>query len=156
MGLKPISLKRLIIYIAVTLGFGLIGVILGGSTKFYGDITKPPLSPPAAVFPIVWTILYILLGIAIYLIVVEKPGDIENILKVYWIQLAVNAIWPAFFWRFNAYTISSILIIIMLVLTAWLILKSTKINKTSAYLFTVYALWLLFALYLNVGIAIKN
>ena len=157
MSLKPIRLKSLLLYVVVTLLFGIVGTLLGGDTgEIYATLIKPPLSPPGILFPIVWTILYILMGIGAYILSTENSLKTDFLLKIYWAQLTLNALWPLVFWRFEAYTFAAVIIAVILVLTVYLTIKSFKINKTASYLFIPYIIWLLFALYLNIAIAILN
>lgn len=155
--LKPIRLKSLLLYVVTTLLFGIAGALLGGNTAaVYSTLIKPPLSPPGILFPIVWTVLYILMGIAAYILSTEKSPKSDFLLKVYWAQLTLNALWPLVFWRFEAFTLAAIIIAIILVLVVYLTIRSFKINKTISYLLIPYIIWLLFALYLNIAIAVLN
>lgn len=157
MRLKPIRLKTLLLYVVATLLFGIAGALLGGDTgKVYETLTKPPLSPPGILFPIVWTVLYILMGIAAYILSTENSPQKEFLQKVYWAQLTLNALWPLVFWRFEAFTLAAVIIIVILALVIYLALRSFKINKLISWLLIPYIIWLLFALYLNIAIAVLN
>jgi tryptophan-rich sensory protein len=157
MVVRTIKLKKLIVYLVATFLFGVIGTLLGGGTgQIYSSINKPPLSPPSIVFPIVWSILYLLMGISAYFLSNERNANTSVLLKLYWIQLALNALWPLFFWRFKVYYFAAVIIVAILVLVAWIIVKAFKINKLSAYFLLPYIVWLLFALYLNIGVAVLN
>ena len=157
MVLRTIKLKKLLLYVVVTFVFGLIGALFGGGTgQIYSSLNKPPLSPPSIVFPIVWSILYLLMAIAAYFLSNERNAKTSDLLKVYWIQLILNALWPLVFWQFEAFTFASIIIVIILAMVIWLTFGAYKINKLSALLFVPYIIWLLFALYLNIGIAVLN
>lgn len=96
------------------------------------------------------------MGIAAYILSTEKSPKSDFLLKVYWAQLTLNALWPLVFWRFEAFTLAAIIIVIILVLVVYLTIKSFKINKTISYLLIPYIIWLLFALYLNIAIAVLN
>ncbi len=155
--IRTIKLKKLLLYLGVTFAFGIIGALLGGGTgQIYSSINKPPLSPPGIVFPIVWSILYFLMGIAAYFLSNERKAETSDLLKLYWIQLVLNALWPLVFWRFEAYVLAAVIIIAILILVIIIAVKGFEINKLSAYLLIPYILWLLFALYLNIGIAVLN
>jgi len=155
--IRTVKLKKLLFYLIGTFLFGVIGALLGGGTsQIYTSLNKPPLSPPGIVFPIVWSILYLLMGIGAYFLSNERNYETSDILKAYWIQLVLNALWPLVFWRLQAFWLAAIIIILMLVLVAWIIIKAYNINKLSAYMFIPYLVWLLFALYLNIGIAVLN
>lgn len=157
MGNQPIRLKRLAAFILVTIGIGFVSTLLGGSSKeIYAALRLPPLSPPSIVFPIVWNILYILIGTGAYLLSTEAASSVPGTLRIYWGQLLVNALWPLLFWRLGWYTLAAVLIIVVILLAIMLITRSYQVNRVSAVLFVPYLLWLIFALYLNVGVAVLN
>lgn len=154
--MKKIDYKSLIINIIIPLGAGALGVLLGGNMQDYALINKPNISPSPIVFPIVWTILYILLGISSYII--KKTNDItsQDAFIIYALNLFVNTTWTLFFFRLKWYLFAFIWIIILIILTIILIYKYYKINKTAAYLQIPYLLWLIFASILNISIYILN
>lgn len=157
MVVRTIKLKKLIVYLAATFLFGVVGALLGGgASQIYSSINKPPLSPPSIVFPIVWSILYLLMGLGAYFLSNERDSNTSDLLKVYWIQLVLNALWALFFWRVKAFWFAAIIIVAILVLVIWFTVKAYKINKLTAFMFIPYIIWLLFALYLNVGVAVLN
>ena len=146
--------KKLIIFILIPLVVGFVGNLLGGSTDIYTKINRPSFAPPGIVFPIVWTILYILMGISSYLVSKEKGS--KEALTVYFIQLGVNALWSLFFFRLNWFLFSSLWIVLLLCLVIYMIYLFAKFNKTAAYLQIPYTIWLAFALVLNSAIYILN
>lgn len=155
--IRTVKLKKLLFYVVGTFLFGVIGALLGGGTsQIYSTLNKPPLSPPGIVFPIVWSILYLLMGIGAYFLSNERKVEISKLLKIYWIQLILNALWPLVFWRLQAFWLAAVIIIAILFLVVWLTLEAFKINKLSSYMFIPYIVWILFALYLNIGIAVLN
>ena len=155
--IRTIKLKKILLYLAATFAFGVIGALLGGGTgQIYTSLNKPPLSPPGIVFPIVWSILYLLMGIGAYFLSNEKNPKSSFLLKIYWVQLILNALWPLIFWRLRAYELAAVIIVALVILVVILTIGSLKINKLSAILFLPYIAWLLFALYLNIGIAVLN
>lgn len=152
-----IKWKSLLVNIAIPLLVGgLSSLITMDRFRQYTEINQPPLSPPSAVFPIVWTTLYILMGIASYLIYEKKDADNKNALTLYAIQLAVNFIWPIFFFGFNAYLFSFIILIVLWIFVLLTIISFYKINKTAGLLMIPYLIWLTFAAYLNLGVYILN
>lgn len=152
-----IKWKSLLVNIAIPLLVGgLSSLITMDGFKQYTEINQPPLSPPSAVFPVVWTILYILMGISSYLVYENKNADNKNALTLYAIQLAVNFIWPIFFFGFNAYLFSFIILIVLWTFVLLTIISFYKINKTAALLMIPYLIWLTFAGYLNLGVYILN
>lgn len=157
MVVRTIKLKKLLLYLGATFAFGLVGALLGGGTgQIYTTINKPPLSPPDIVFPIVWSVLYLFMGLAAYFLSNERNADISDLLKLYWIQLVLNALWPLVFWRLDFYVLAAVIIVAILTLVIIITVKALKINKLSAYLLIPYIVWLMFALYLNIGIAVLN
>lgn len=147
------NLKKLIISIIIPLGLGIITSLLI-KTDMYNVINKPELSPPKIVFPIVWTILYILLGISNYLINKNGKKEVPNL--IYYIGLGINLIWPFIFFNLKEYLIALIWLIILIVFVVTMIIEYFKINKLSAYLQIPYIIWLIFALYLNFQVFLLN
>lgn len=138
------------ILIPVAIG-GIVGFIINPYID-YNSLVQPPLSPPSIVFPIVWTILYVLMGISYYLL--KNPSKKEKI--IYFVQLGVNALWSLFFFIGKFYLFSFIWIILLDVLVIFMIGIFYQNNKASAYLQIPYLIWILFATYLNLGIYILN
>ncbi|MEF2835101.1 MAG: TspO/MBR family protein [Clostridia bacterium] len=141
------------ILIPVLVG-GIVGFFISGSID-YNSLEKPFLSPPSITFPIVWTILYILMGIS-YAILESNSLVNSKINSIYYLQLFFNALWPiAFFllkWRLFAF----IWIIILAVLIIIMIARFYEKQKTAAWLQVPYLLWALFATYLNFGVYLLN
>lgn len=133
---------------------GIVGFLISGSID-YNSLEKPFLSPPSITFPIVWTILYILMGIS-YAILESNSLVNSKINSIYYLQLFFNALWPiAFFllkWRLFAF----IWIIILAVLIIIMIARFYEKQKTAAWLQVPYLLWALFATYLNFGVYLLN
>jgi tryptophan-rich sensory protein len=144
-------MKKLLLYIFITLFIGGIPSISVITNNVYPSLVKPPLSPPGILFPIVWTILFILMGISIYLV-----RDNKDLRKIYFIQLFINALWTPIFFGLNNYLFALIWLILLLVTVIIMLYKFYKENKTSCYLNIPYLIWLLFALYLNTGIYLLN
>ena len=138
------------ILIPVAIG-GIVGFIINPYID-YNSLVQTPLSPPSIVFPIVWTILYVLMGISYYLL--KNPSKKEKI--IYFIQLGVNALWSVFFFIGKFYLFSFIWIVLLDVLVIFMTGIFYHNNKASAYLQIPYLIWILFATYLNLGIYILN
>ena len=141
------------ILIPVLVG-GIVGFLISGSID-YNSLEKPFLSPPSITFPIVWTILYILMGIS-YAILESNSLVNSKINSIYYLQLFFNALWPiAFFllkWRLFAF----IWIIILAILIIIMIARFYEKHKTAAWLQVPYLLWTLFVTYLNFGVYLLN
>lgn len=149
-----ITIKKLFYLFFPLISGSLIGLII---SKFinYSSLIKPPLSPPSITFPIVWTIIYILMGIS-YLIFKNNSFYTLKEDKIYYLQLFVNLLWSIFFFIFKWYFFTIIWTILLLILVIYLIYLFYNENKLSAYLNIPYLIWLIFATYLTIGIYILN
>lgn len=140
----------------------LIPVLLGGITGFlisksmdYDFLVKPPLAPPGILFPIVWTILYILMGIS-YGRLKEKVLLDSSGKAIYYVQLFVNLLWPIFFFLFKWRLFSSFWILLLVLLVFLMIIDFYRRDKISGLLQVPYLLWSLFATYLTISIYLLN
>ena len=150
------NIKYLIISIVVPLIVGFIGSLLGNSSMGFDSVSKPSFTPPALVFPVVWTILYILMGISSYLIYTSNNKNKEKALRVYALQLIFNMLWTFFFFNLNWFLFSFVWIIALIVLVIVMIYRFANINKTAGYLQIPYLVWLVFASILNISIYFLN
>lgn len=154
------KIKPYIISVIIALGVGGLSALLTkGSMVAYQSINKPPLNPPMIVFPIVWTVLFILMGIS-SAIIYTKPYDNKeesySALRLYGFQLAVNFFWSIIFFNMQAYLFAFIWLLLLWVLIIAMIIRFGKIDLTAAYLQIPYLLWVTFAGYLNLMIYILN
>ena len=141
------------ILIPVIIG-GVIGLIISRSID-YNSLQKPPLSPPSILLPIVWTILYVLMGISYGIL--DSKSLIELKTKIiYSLQLFVNATWSLIFFTLKWRLFAFIWIIILDVLVIVMIIDFFKKNKTAGLLQIPYLLWIIFASYLNLGVYLLN
>ena len=147
-------IKRIIYSLLPIIGGAIVGLITSGYMD-YSDMVKPPLSPPGIVFPIAWTILYILMGIS-YFLATKDNEDNKELDQIYLLQLLVNFMWPIIFFVLEMYFTAFLWIILLLILVIVMIKKLLKVNKISGYLQIPYLIWLLFATYLNLGITLLN
>ena len=139
-----------------------IPIILGAASGFltrnamkdFETLNQPPLSPPGWLFPIVWTILYVLMGISAYMIKVANASaeEIDDALTIYRYQLIVNFLWPVFFFNFGWYLFAFAWLLLLWILVIFMIRKFYEISKPAAYLNIPYLIWLTFAAYLNFGV----
>lgn len=129
-------------------------LLTGSGMKMFESLNQPPLSPPGWLFPIVWTILYILMGTAYYLInhTGENRKIVEEANTIYALQLLANFIWPILFFGFGWYFFAFVWLIILWVLILVTMLMFSRISKKAAVLLIPYLLWVTFAGYLNLGI----
>lgn len=145
--------KALIVSILISVGVGaLAGFFTRNSMEVYENLIQPPLSPPSWVFPVVWTILYILMGMSAYLIYRSDSIYRNSALRIYAVQLIVNFFWTIIFFNLEMYLFAFLWLLLLLVLIILMIYSFSKINKTAAYLQIPYLLWVIFAGYLNFGI----
>ena len=121
----------------------------------YGSLNKPPLTPPGLLFSIIWPILYVLMGIS-YGILKSKKLVSPKISVVYYVQLAVNALWSIFFFSLKWRLFSFIWILVLDLLVIYMIVLFYKKNKVAGILQIPYLIWILFASYLNIAIYVLN
>ena len=128
-----------------------------GAQLYRSAITKPPLSPPAIVFPIVWAILYALMGIGAARVYLSAPSaNRSGSLQLYFIQLAVNFFWSIIFFNWQSFGGALLWLIALWVLVLWMILSFRKVDPIAAKLQIPYLLWVTFAGYLNAGVWLLN
>ncbi len=132
----------------------IVGFIISGFMD-YNSLQKPILSPPSIVFPIAWTILYILMGIS-YGILKEKSLEDPNVKTIYYLQLIVNALWPIIFFVFKLRLLAFIWIILLDILVIVMINIFYNKDKKAGLLQIPYLIWVLFASYLNLFIYLLN
>lgn len=148
--------KKLVVCLLLPLAVGgLAAFLTRNSMDLFAMVKKPPLSPPGWLFPVIWTILYLLMGFASYLVLVaEKPG--RTAWKFYLAQLAFNFVWPILFFHLQMYLLSFVWLLLLWILILVTILWFTRSSRLAGYLLIPYLLWVTFAGYLNVGIYILN
>lgn len=154
------KLKPYIISILVALGTGGLSAFLTkNSMEVYKNINQPPLAPPMILFPIVWLILFILMGISSAIIYTKRstnPREALSGLIIYGLQLIVNFFWSIIFFNMQAYLFAFIWLLLLWVLIIMMILQFRKISPLAAYLQIPYLLWVTFAGYLNIMIFLLN
>lgn len=151
--------KPYIISILIALGVdGLSALFTKNSFEVYKNLNQPPLAPPMIVFPIVWAILFILMGISSAIIYTKRDENNEanGALRIYGFQLAVNFFWSIIFFNMQAYLFAFLWLLILWALIIIMIVQFYKISRTAAYLQIPYFLWVTFAGYLNLMIYILN
>lgn len=157
--MKKIIWTELLIFIIGTELVGALSSLLSGNfSSFYSELNKPPLAPPGIVFPIVWAILYALMGISAYM-VNTSDADIKakrRALTLYAVQLFVNFMWSIVFFRFEQIGAAAAVLILLVILVAVMIFTFRRIRPLAGYLNIPYLLWVLFAAYLNIGFLLLN
>lgn len=157
MKVAVVNLKRLLIALAVPLAVGGLSAFASGSfSEQYAVVNKPPLSPPGWIFPVVWTLLYLAMGYASYLVMTVGGRDAKDALTVYYVQLALNFLWPILFFRFRLYTFAIFELILLIAAVTVMVIRFSHIEERAGYLTLPYLIWLCFALYLNIGVAVLN
>ncbi len=154
-----INWKALIISILIPLVVGgLAALLTRGNMMLFEEIAKPALVPPAWVFPVVWSILYVLMGIASYLVYEEKTPvkAVKNALTLYFVQLAVNFFWSIIFFNLRAFLFAFYWIVLLWILVIVVMVLFWRIKKAAGILFLPYALWVTFATYLTYAIYLLN
>ncbi len=150
------------IYLFFILLCELVGIVAGLLTRqsamvYSETIIKPPLSPPAILFPIVWTVLYALMGIGAARVYLAYPSDERSKgLFFFVLQLAANFLWSFIFFRAQAFGFAFIWILFLWILILGMILNYSKVDRLAAYLQIPYLIWVTFAAYLNLGVFILN
>lgn len=147
--------RNIIFWVIVSEITGLFaGLLSRNATIVYGQMEiKPPLAPPGWLFPVVWTVLYALMGVGAGLVASEMPSQARNrSLNLMVAQLVVNFFWSLIFFNAGAYGFALLWLLLLLVLVIWMTLEFAKVSPLAAYLQIPYVLWLLFAAYLNAAV----
>lgn len=146
---------KLFAYILITFFIGSFFVIFGVDTNIYASINKP-FNLPGVIFPIVWGILYFIMGVTVYIISMSNNPNKETAINIYFKQLFVNSLWTLIFFGLNLYLLAFLWILLLIGLVIIMIMKFVNINKLAGLLNILYLLWLLFAAYLNLSIVLLN
>lgn len=149
--------KSYVVSILIALGVGGLSALLSQSgMKDYAALIRPPLAPPGMVFPIVWSVLFILMGISAAMVYNTRDKDRGGALGIYAAQLVVNFFWSLIFFRWGMRLFAFFWLILLITLVTVMIIRFFKVSKAAAYLQIPYMIWLLFAAYLNFGVWILN
>lgn len=151
--------RTLAVCIAIPLAAGgLAALLTGGGMEEYGSLEQPPLSPPGWLFPVVWSLLYIMMGAASWLVLRSGAPrwELRSALTLYGVQLAVNAVWPLLFFGLGLYLISLLWLVLLALLVLVTLLRFARLSSAAAWLLVPYLLWTLFAAYLNFGVYLLN
>jgi len=151
-----IQWKKLLVCLAIPLAVGGLSALLSGGMQ--QDFAQPPLSPPGWVFPVVWTVLYLLMGYASYRVLVSDApqGTVRKALLFYLIQLGLNFLWSPVFFGLGWY-LAALFLLLALWVTIYLTMKLfADIDELASDLLLPYLLWVTFAGYLNLGVFLLN
>ena len=153
-----LDVKKLLICLAIPLGAGGLSALISGGMSEYQVMNQPPLSPPRWVFPVVWTVLYLLMGYASYRVLVSgaPPEQIRKALILYGAQLFLNFIWSPIFFGLQWYWVAFFVLIGLWALIFLTLRAFSQIDERAGDLLLPYILWVTFAGYLNLGVALLN
>ena len=146
-------------WIILTEAVGLLSGLLSRSgTKIFREtVQQPPLSPPAILFPIVWAILYALMGISAARVSLSPDSPTrQRGLNLFIIQLVINFFWSLIFFNAQAYGFAFLWLILLWFLVLWMIISFRRVDQSAALLQIPYLLWLTFAAYLSYGVWLLN
>ena len=146
-------------WIGLSLGVGMLSGLLSrpGMEGFQETVAQPPLSPPAILFPIVWTLLYTLMGISAARIWLSEPSELRSrSINLFIAQLVVNFFWSLIFFDARSFPLAFLWLLLLWGLVAWMIITFRKIDSRAALLQVPYLLWLTFAAYLSAGVWVLN
>lgn len=153
------KIKKLVLCLAIPLAVGAASAFLTrDGMEAFKTLNKPPLSPPDWVFPVVWTILFILMGIASYLVWTSgaRRRAIKSALTVYGVQLAFNFLWTIIYFNLSRLFIAFVWLLLLWALILVTTLRFYRLRKSAGYLMLPYLLWVAFAGYLNLAIYLLN
>ena len=145
--------KALIVSILLAEAVGALSALfVRGETDWYKGLKRPPAAPPSWLFPVVWSILFLLMGIAAYRVYLVDSPKKNAALWLYGGSLAVNFLWPLFFFRLKALGFSALWLALLLAVVLLVWRRFRDLDQIAGKLLIPYLLWLAFALYLNIGI----
>ena len=142
--------------IALALGVGGLSAWVNAGSFETPELVSPPLSPPAWVFPVVWGILFLLMGISAARVYLRGGGEAQDALFVYATQLVVNFLWTVFYFRFRALGLSFFWLLFLLALAVLMAVRFERVSPGAGKLQIPYCLWLCFAAYLNLATWLLN
>ena len=149
-----------VISIAIALGVGGLSALLTmGNMDLYSDIRQPPLAPPAILFPIVWTVLYVLMGVSAAMVLTDgrlKEGERSSAMIPYAASLFVNFFWSIIFFNMKSFLFALVWLLLLIYLVVKTVRCYAKVSPLAAYLQIPYIAWLIFAAYLNAAIYLIN
>ena len=156
---RKLKLRELIISLTIPLAVGALSALLTkDGMKRFETLAKPPLSPPLWLFPVVWTLLFALMGLACYKVWTSGASIArrERALTLYGIQLAMNFLWPILFFTMGMYLAAFIWLLVMLAFIAAAAVFFHFIDRKAGNLMIPYIVWCCFAAYLNFGVFLLN
>lgn len=131
-------------------------ILVRDNIDIYNTISKPPFAPPGIVFSIVWTVLYLLMGVSSYIVATSNSPYKKVAINVYLLSLILNFIWSPVFFNHRSFLLSLLIIVLLIILVLGTIRIYDKISRLAAALMIPYLIWLFVAFYLNAGIIVFN
>ncbi len=155
--MKP-NIKKLLLSLAIPLAVGGLSALVSGGMSEFRELNQPPLSPPGWLFPVVWTVLYLLMGYASYRVWNSgaAPQKVRTALILYAAQLFLNLLWSPIFFGLQGFLAAFFVLIGLWVLILLTVRAFSVIDERAGDLLLPYLLWVSFAGYLNAGIALLN
>lgn len=146
-------------WIGLSVAVGLLSGLLSrpGMDGFQETVRQPPLSPPGWLFPVVWTLLYVLMGIGAAKVRISGPSKFERLgINLFIAQLTVNFFWSLIFFNARSYPLAFMWLLLLWGLVSWMILAFKAVDRKAAWLQLPYWVWLSFAAYLSAGVWVLN
>lgn len=153
------SIVILVLALLLCLGVGYLGslVTVKEIPTWYASLVKPSWTPPPAVFPIVWTTLYILMAVSLWLVATSAPSpERKTALIAFFVQLTLNAMWSPVFFGLHATKAALAIIVAMLIAIVATIITSLKVNRLAGWILLPYVMWVAYASTLNAGVVLMN
>ena len=151
------NFKKRLLLLAIPLAVGGLATLLSGGMDNYKVMNQPPLSPPAFLFPAVWTVLYFLMGIGAARVWLSEPSELRSQgINLFIAQLVINFFWSLIFFNARCFPLAFLWLLLLWGLVGWMILTFRKIDPKASLLQLPYLLWLTFAAYLSAGVWVLN
>lgn len=156
-GKRNLPLLALLVLI-IEVGGLLSGLLGGNGGEIYSSLIKPSFSPPGWVFPVVWTVLYLLMAIALYRIILHgaQGENVGNAVFFFVVQIILNYLWSVIFFRFQLYGVAFVELLLLLFFIIVTTVEFAKIDKKAAWLMVPYIIWVAFAAILNYSVWMQN
>ncbi len=155
------DLRTKLIFLAIPLGVGLLlALVVNSDFALYQNLRQPAFAPPQFIFPIVWTVLYILMGISSYMVYSRRTDanevDVGAALMLYALSLILNVAWVLSFFKFQKLLASVAIIFVLVIVICAMIYAFSKVSRLAAALQLPYLVWSIFAAFLNLTIYFLN
>lgn len=148
--------KPYVLQVVLALAVGGVSALISGGMNVYDTLVRPPLSPPGWLFPVVWSILYVLMGVAAGLICKSDHPGRDHALRWYYVQLFINFLWSPLFFGLEWLSVAAVWLGLLVLAVLIACRQFRSISATAGYLLLPYLVWCLFALYLNIGFVVLN